>query len=141
MLYRPGTILANNPAVVTPSGNTDLLTMMIADTAAILSDDGWEETLTIKRASNTYDAVGLASIIWETVGTFLGDWQPVTGEVVQAEKGLEVKSVARVLCSVTCQADENDKIVRANGSELYVNYVRKYEDHYTVYLKKTKGAE
>lgn len=141
MLYRPGTILAYNAAVVEADTDSDLLDGIVDDTEEILTDDTWEEVLTLKRGSVTYDDVGLSSITWTTLGTFLGDYQPVTGVTFREEKGLKVKSDARIICSTSCQATENDKVIRSDDTEYYVNYVRKYEDHYTLYLIRVKGSE
>jgi hypothetical protein len=139
MLYRPGTILSIGTEDTT--SGSDLIDAMIDDTENILADDGWNESMTLKRGTVTYDNVGQASISWQTIETFLGDWQPVTGQMIQEEKGLKVKSDARIICKTSSSANENDKIIRSNNDEFYVHYVRKYEDHFTIYLRKIEGAE
>lgn len=117
---------------------------MAADTETIL--DEWEETLTVKRGIITYDDKGVASESLSTLGTFEGDWQPVTGQMYQEEVGNLVLSDARVITEVAdsnkeingIAITENDRIYREDGTFEYVNYMKYYEDHTTIMLKKTK---
>ena len=46
------------------------------DTLDILQT--WGESLVVKRATNSFDSTGKATQTWTEVGTYLGDWQPVS---------------------------------------------------------------
>jgi len=43
-----------------------------------------------------------------------------------------------VYSSVDVDVQENDKIQRSDGSFMFINYIRKHEDHWAIYLKKNK---
>lgn len=116
-----------------------MLDAMRDDTDAILLD--WQETLTIKRGSATYNAQHIASVSWTSVGTFAGDWQPVSGATRRAEAGASIKSEAQVIAAYDVDVAENDRIERADGSFMYVNYVQSFEDHVTIFLKRTAGSQ
>ena len=108
---------------------------MKTDTETIL--DEWGETLTVGRAVNSW-SVGMAEQSWDTNGTITGDWQPVDGETIRLEAAMKVKSKAKVITEVDVDVEEDDKITRSDGTFLYVNYIRKHEDHWTIYLKKNQ---
>lgn len=112
------------------------LTEMKADTDQILSE--WGEALTIKRNTPTYDGAGKATDSWGEVGTITGEWQPVSGSTMRAEEGLEVKSSAQVMAAFNVNVREADEVHRADGSYMTVNYVKKFEDHVTIFLVKTE---
>ena len=108
------------------------------DLAEILVD--WKQLITVKRSTASYNASGAeGSRTLATLGSFYGDWQPVSGQVVRAEAGLEVKSVAVIIAPCNVNLTEDDQIVLPDATIYYVNYVRDYEDHTTVYLKRTTG--
>lgn len=109
------------------------------DTVDILTE--WIETLTAFRATNTYDASMMASQSWSSVGSFAGDWQPVSGHTMREEAGLSVKSDAIIIAPCGTEVDEGDRIYRPDGTCMYVNYVRRYEDHLTIYLTRQEGSQ
>ena len=115
------------------------LAAMKADTVNILSD--WGEVLTVKRATLTYDGTGKAIRTWPPGVDYSGDWQPVKGSTQMVEVGMAVKSDAQVIFPVTANVQEGDRIYRADDSYMIVNYVKKYEDHLTVFLTKTEKEE
>ena len=105
---------------------------MESDMATALEE--WGETLTVLRNVPSYSG-GMAVHSWSNIGEILGDWQAVDGKTMLMEAELEIMSEAVVLCSIDVDVEENDKLQRSDGTFLYVNYVRKYEDHWTIYLK------
>jgi hypothetical protein len=111
-----------------------------ADTVAILEE--WQETLTIWRHSTQqYDDTGLdPQTTWTQIETFEGDWQSVDGRTMRKEAKLSVKSRAIIIspCGVDVEAD--DRIYKEDGTYMYVNYVREYEDHITIYMKREAGS-
>jgi len=108
-------------------------TYMESDMATILTE--WGETLTILRDVETYSS-GMATHSWTVVGTISGEWQPISGKTVMMEASMETKSEAVVYCSVDVDVEENDKLQRTDGSFMFVNYIRKHEDHWAIFLKK-----
>jgi len=106
------------------------LAQMKADTVTILSE--WGETLTVQRRSITYDTESKAVETWQTIATINGDWQPLSGLVAYEEQGLEVKSVSQIITEEGVDVKPGDRIYRVDGSYECVNYIRKYEDHYTI---------
>lgn len=114
------------------------LDAMKQDTVDILAD-GWGEDLIVKRPSSIYDDnTGMPTEELTVIGTYSGDWQPVRGKVQQEEVGLAIKSDAQVIFPITAKVEENDQVYRADESFMWVNYVKTYEDHITVFLTKTK---
>jgi len=111
-----------------------------ADTVILI--DEFDETLTIQRRSATpsYDAAGEETDVWAVVESFLGDWQPVTGGTMRAEAGLKETSDAVVFGPCGLDIAESDRIHRADGSFMYVNYVRACFGHYEIYLKRTASS-
>jgi len=110
-------------------------TYMESDTADIL--DEWGETLTVLRDVETYSS-GVATHSWTVQGTISGEWQPVSGKTIMLEASMETKSEAVVYCSIGVDVEENDKLQRTDGTFMFVNYIRKHEDHWAVYLKRNK---
>ncbi len=116
------------------------LTAMKADTERILGD--WGETLTIKRATSVaFDGEGKPTETWATVSTFTGDWQPVSGRTQRAEEGRQIKSDAQVVSPVDIDIQAADRVYKADGSYMTVNYVKKHAAHWTVFLTKTEQTE
>jgi len=107
------------------------------ETGVISSD--CDETLTIYRATQSYGSGGMATPSWASQGTFSGHWQPASGKTERAEEGRKIKSEAFIIASRTASVNEDDKITRAGGETMYVNYVKKYAGHQTIFLKKTAG--
>ena len=108
---------------------------MESDTSFALSE--WGETLTVLRDAPSYSGGGgMASHSWAGAGTILGDWQPVDGKTVMMEAKMTVKSESLVICAVDVDVLANDRLQRADGTYMYVNYIRKHEDHWTIYLKR-----
>ena len=113
-----------------------MLDKMKADTVQLLSV--WGESLVVKRATNSFDGTGKATQTWTEVGTYLGDWQPVSGNTQRIETGMAVKSTSQVIFPVTANIKAGDRVYRADGSYENVNYCKKYEDHITAFLTKTE---
>ena len=113
-------------------------TEICQDTLDILDD--WEELFEITRKSKTYNSGKMAVETWTSIGTFLGDWQPVSGNTMRNEAGLSFKSEAQIIAPCDTDIQEDDRIYSTDGSFMYVNYVKRYEDHKTIYLKKTGGS-
>jgi hypothetical protein len=117
---------------------------MQQDTVDILADWGEDITITRENPENTtYDAEGRPTPHESTIATYSGDWQPVSGETMRVEAGRKVKSKAQVILPVTAtDIQEGDKAYRNKGeateSHMYVNYVKVFEDHITVYLTDTE---
>lgn len=107
-----------------------------ADTSILL--DTWGESLTVKRAANTYSAGRVTSQSWVDHATISGDWQPVSGRTVRREEGRAVRSQAQVYAVPDVDVAEGDRVYRADGSYMYVNYVIKYEDHWVLMLTRTE---
>ena len=100
----------------------------------------WKETLTIKRATVTYNASGISSSSWETIGTFLGDWQPATGVTMRNESGLAVKSGAVILAPTTANVLVGDRVYRSDNTYMNVTHVWEFEDHKTIHLSITEES-
>lgn len=110
------------------------------DMADVLDDYGGKETLTVYRVSVAYNGSAMGVETWESQGTFSGDWQPISGEVVRQERGLEIKSVSMIQAGCDLNVENDDKIYRADSTFEYVNYVKKYHGHTTIFMKKDKGS-
>jgi hypothetical protein len=116
-----------------------MLTEMAADTVDILSE--WAESLEIHRATNSYDASGIATRTWAQVGSFVGDWQAASGDTMRLEAALSIKIEAVVFGPVGIDVVENDRIQKtSDGSFMYVSYVRHQEEHTEIMLRKTETA-
>jgi len=133
MLYAVGSYLGEPAAA--PAA-----TQICQDAVDIVT--GWDvELLTVCRRTNSYDASGLATESWPAVGTFNGDWQPVSGRVSRDEEGLQIKSDAFIIAPCSADVEAGDRIYRAAGTFEYVNYVKTYKGHQTIYLTKTMGSQ
>ena len=115
------------------------LTAMKEDTTQILTD--WGESLIIKRATLAHDDEGKPTETWDTQGTVTGEWQPVRGSTERDEAGRRIKSDAQVICVVGENVLVADRIYRADGSYETISYIKKYEDHWTIFLTKTEGEQ
>ena len=56
------------------------------------------------------------------------------------EVGRKVKSEAFIIAPCDLDVVGGDKIQRPDASWMYVNYVRVFKGHITIYLTKTEGA-
>lgn len=135
MLYDVGSHLGVG-TVVEPTPPTELC----QDMADVLDDYGAKETLTVYRVSVAYDASNMATETWALQGTFSGDWQPLTGEVMREERGLKIKSTAMIQAACDIDVENDDKVYRDDGTFEYVNYVKIWHGHTTVFMKKEKGS-
>jgi len=115
------------------------LDAMKADTGDILAD--WGESLTVKRATVSYSGSGTPTESWATQGTFTGEWQPTSGKTERNEAGRQIKSDAQVMCAVDEDVEIADRIYRADDTYMIINYIKFYEDHWTIYLTRTEGSE
>lgn len=106
---------------------------LCADTQAILAD--WVETLTIQRATTTYDAMGQATQTWSVVDTFEGDWQAPDGKLIYDEAGQVVTHEGVVIGPCNLGIVVADRIVQSDTSYMEVVYVAVHEGHTTIYLK------
>jgi len=132
-----GDISLPSIAIQTTLTETGITGINEADVIDIISEH--DETLTIYRATSTYGNSGMASQSWASQGTFLGHWQPASGKTERAEEGRKIKSEAFIIAPNTASGAEDDKITRASGETMYVNYIKKYAGHQTIFLKKTAG--
>ncbi len=133
MLYDIGSHLGVGTVVV-PTPPTE----WCADVAELIED--YKETLSVYRLSATYDASALGSEVWNLQGNFQGDWQPWSTKLLRAEKGLSIKSVAFIIAGCNIDVEENDKVFRADLTFEYVNYVKEYIGHTTIFLKREQGS-
>jgi len=141
MLYLPGTTLGYGEGAPPAPGTSTFVDRMRTDFASIIGD--FEESLTIKRLAATYDSLGRldASAIWLSITTVNGDWQPISGQTILEEQGLDIKSDAKVLVPYNTNVCEGDRVYRnALATFEYVNYVKKYASHLTVFLTKTRNS-
>ena len=109
------------------------------DVVEIIND--WdEEVLTVLRNTPTFNSTGMKVDSYAVATSFAGDWQPANGNTATLEEGRAVKSEAFVIspCAVDAQAD--DRIRRADLTFMYVNHVKIYRGHITIFLKKTEGS-
>lgn len=97
----------------------------------------WGETLTVKRKSSTWSN-GRATVTWGDITTFQGDWQPVSGSVVREEEGIQVRSQAMILCQQGYDIEEDDRIYRSDNTFMYVNYIKRYANHWTLLLTRNE---
>jgi len=114
-------------------------TTVCADAVKIIAD--WDpETLTVTRNTPTYES-GMGVDSWSAIGTFSGDWQPVSGRVMRQEEGLKIKSNAFIIAPCDIDVTEGDRIYRDDGTFEYVNYVSRYKGHITIFLTRVQGSE
>ncbi len=133
MLYRVGSHLGVGTVTV-PTPPTE----MCEDATELIED--YKETLSVYRLTATYDDSGLGTEVWNLQGNFEGDWQPRSANTIRQEKGLEIKSVAFIIAGCNIDVIENDRIFRADSSFEYVNYVKIYHGHTTIFVKKQAGS-
>jgi len=115
-------------------------TEMTEDTDEILKD--WYETVTIKSRAVSYDDSdedGLGDSTFGASVSIVGDWQPITGVLPEEEGGKRPRSVAQLITRPDVNAQEDDQVIRSDGTIYYVNYVKAYEDHCTIRLKRTES--
>jgi hypothetical protein len=118
------------------TGTTDDIFENARDIFDTFIEDGPGESLTVKRRVNTYDTRLEASTTWSTIGTFIGDWQPLPGSAITQEYGLENKSDAQILGPYDVDIQGGDRVYRSDGTYEYVNYVKKHGIH--VFIRLTK---
>lgn len=111
------------------------LDILKRDTSLFLDDFG--ESLSIDRPVNSY-TMGKASQSWSDQGVITGDWQPLSGAETRAEEGRAVKSDAKVIVCVDTDILVGDRCYQTDGTFAYVSYIKKYEDHWTVFLTKSE---
>jgi len=109
-----------------------------ADTVSVIYE--WKETLAIKRPTVTYNGSGIPTETLTTVGTFLGDWQPASGNTIFDEAGIKINVNAKIIAPVDAGVDENDIVYRSDGTFMHVRHIFVFEDHLTIYLTDTKEA-
>ena len=103
--------------------------------------EDFDEVLTAKSFASTWMG-GVASQSWATTASFMGDWQsPTTSGGTgsgREESGREVRSQAVVYCAVDQEVNEGNRIYRADGSYMYVDFVRKFNSHWEIILTRTE---
>lgn len=109
------------------------------DTDKILDD--WAESYTIKRTTPTYDDKGLPTANESTVETFVGDKQPYRGNTKNIPVALQEMIDNVIYCREDIAVVEDDLIYDSEGVFEYVVFMKRYEDHYEVYTRKSDGAE
>lgn len=101
-----------------------------------------QEQLTVKRQTIVYDGSGrVIKGTWPIVAVIYGDWQPVSGTTVIEESGLKEKSEAKVILPASYVLYNNDRLEKDDGTFMYINYVKRYRSHITVFLKRTESSE
>ena len=118
--------------LATPAADQDIFEQ---DTLDMLDTCG--ETLAIKRRANTW-VNGKSTVVFADIANISGEWQPISGSVTYAEAGLHVKSTAQVFCLIDLDIEEDDRVVRIDGTFLYVNYIQKQSDHWLLMLTATE---
>jgi len=108
------------------------------DTLTFLGEHS--EVLTLKRRGITYDGDGVATTTWNTVTTFSGDWQPLSGGMYRDEVALRIKSDAQVITVYNLDVKADDRVYRADGTYEKVNYFLKFGDHITIRLTGIEGS-
>ena len=132
MLYAVGTHLGGK-AATTPANQ------VCTDITEII--DNWDEqTFTVLRNSPFWDATGKRIDNYAAIGTFDGDWQPAKGRTAKEEKGREVKSEAFIISPCDIDVLEDDRVRKPDMTFMYVNYVKRYKGHITVFLKRMEGS-
>lgn len=109
------------------------------DTDSIISD--WGENYIIRRTSNSYGDNGIPATNEAVVESFVGDKQPYKGNVTNIPVSLQEMVENVIYCREDIAVLENDLIYDANGVFEYVVFMKRYEDHYEVYTRKSDGAE
>ena len=133
MLYAVGTYLGQTPQIEISDWGDDL----ISDINEVL--ELWGETLTVKRKSVNYDKP-VPVETWNSVASMFGYWQPVSGSTIRAEAGLKIKSDAQIITRHDSGVQAGEKVYRADGITFeYVNYVKHYPNHFTIFLTRTEG--
>ena len=100
----------------------------------IIDQEG--EDLSVKRRAKTW-TTGQASVAWGDIASIAGIWQPVSGETIRNETGLNVRSTAQVFTETEVNLLAGDRIYREDGTFLYVNYVGPYSSHWQIMLTGT----
>ncbi len=117
-----------------------MLSDMAADTVAILAV--WADALEIHRATNVYGASGQVTRTWAQVGSFVGDWQAASGDTARLEAALSIVIDAVAFGPVGIDVVENDRIQKtADGTFMYVSFVRHQEEHTEIFLRRTTDSE
>ena len=119
------------------SETSDLVTNMIADLAMILTEVGI--AVIVERKTNSWVFGVATTATWGYVyRTLSAVWQPIDGNTIREEQGVEVKSVAMIQVVKTIDILADDR-VRKSGTDKHfiVNYVKEFITHKTVYLKRT----
>lgn len=136
MLYPVGSHLGYSAATAPVA-----TTARCSDTVSIIND--WDpESFQVSRQTVTYAAGdGMPSQSWSVVETFEGDWQPVSGTVMRQEEGRKIKSTSFIITPCDVDVSEGDRVYRADNSYEYVNYVKRYSGHITIFLTDTVGSD
>ena len=141
MLARPGFVLslASIPTLELPETEaSEGVQLMRNDVADII--EATKETVAVYRLEAVYDTKAIAKRAWVLIGTTEADWQPRGGDTVRADTGLKVTYDAKLITFHDVGIQENDKIVRGDGSFEYAVYVQRYAGHITVHLNRTRGS-
>ena len=118
----------------TPIITPDVTTVMQQDIIDIIATIG--EDVEVYRKSKAWSS-GKATISWELQGVISGEWQPVSGTVRYEEQGMSIQSTATLFTAVDVDVQDDDRVTRiADASIGYVNYIKKYDDHWEIMLKK-----
>ncbi len=112
---------------------SNLLDQMRADTTDFLAE--WGEPLMRYRASCSYDDARRPVESWDASLSFTGDFQPLSGDEMRAEAGLEVKSDEKIEGEYDVDVVAHDRVIRS-GETYSVGYVKKHEDHVNIFVAK-----
>lgn len=114
--------------------------MTVCDDASYVIDNWDPEVLTIQRNSLSFDSTGMSVNNYVNASSFVGDWQPANGNTAIVEEGRKVRSEAFVIAPCGLDVIGEDRVQKVDGSFMYVNHVKVYRGHITIFLKKTEGS-
>ncbi len=118
----------------TPIITPEATTVMQQDTIDIIAGVG--ENFGVSRKSKEWNA-GQATLTWTHQAFILAEWQPVSGSVRYEEQGRSVQSIATLFTAVDVDVEDDDRVTRNSDSSIsYVNYIKRYDDHWEIMLKK-----
>lgn len=117
------------------------LTSMKTDTTNILTD--WGETVSIVTNAPTYNSAGMQTDVWGSAVSETADIQPVSGNTIMAESGLQHKSTHEIFLKFDTVAIAGKRIRPAgwaSGNDEYIiNYMKLFEEHAIAFCTLVKG--
>jgi hypothetical protein len=114
---------------------------MKADTDNILSD--WQQEVTIKRKTISYNSLGEAQIQWQIVTqngsqTILCDIQPLNGDMKARMRGLEIDYSHQIFLPSYADIQPEDRLYINEADYLDVAEVEIHPDHVAAFSRSEK---